>query len=58
MADPRVKRGQSIAMNRAQALIERGYTVTQAALKAGVQAQSIYRRPWYKEFIKGKQHAE
>ena len=58
MADTRVKRGQSPAMDKAKALIERGYTVAQAALKAGVQAQSIYRRPWYKEFIKGKQHAE
>lgn len=58
MADTRVKRGQSLAMDKAQALIERGNTVAQAALKAGVQAQSIYRRPWYKAHIAAKASAK
>ena len=54
MKDTRVKRGQSPAMDKAQAFIERGYNVADAAKKSGVQAQSIYRRQWYKDFVAAK----
>jgi transposase-like protein len=54
MKDTRVKRGQSPAMDKAQALIESGKSVADAAKKSGVQAQSIYRRQWYKAIIAAK----
>lgn len=54
MKDERVKRGQSPAMNKAQRLIMQGHTVSESAKKAGVQVNSIYRRPWYKLHIASK----
>lgn len=46
--DQRVKRGQSPAMDKAEALMAAGATIHEAAKKAKVQVNSIYRRPWYK----------
>lgn len=45
----RKKRGQSPAMSKAEKLMRDGTDIHTAAKKAGVQVQSIYRRPWYKE---------
>jgi hypothetical protein len=58
MKDTRIKRGQSPAMAKAQELFERGNTVQMAAKKAGVQVNSIYRRPWYKAHIAAKASAK
>lgn len=53
----RGERGQSPAMNKAQQMILDGKTPAEAAKKAGVQRNSIYRRPWYKEFVANKEAA-
>jgi hypothetical protein len=52
------ERGQSQAMDKAEALILAGKTPAEAAKKAGVQRNSIYRRPWYKEFVKTLRETE
>jgi len=39
---------QSAAMDKAQKLVEGGMSVKDAAKKAGVVLNGIYRRPWYK----------
>ncbi len=45
------ERSESQAMTKVRKLMDGGMSVTDASLKCGVQRNSVYRRPWYKELF-------